>query len=95
MVNVVQLGLSSLAHGDDHLDDRLGLIAAPSLVPWGQADTLTPVSLGHRIGETVPGARLVVLDDSAPSLAERRRQSSVHPNDLPPAIIMVERAIAA
>jgi pimeloyl-ACP methyl ester carboxylesterase len=65
---------SSLAYGDEHLDERQGLIAAPSSVLWGQDDTLTPVALWHRIAEVVPGARLLVLEASAPSLDERRRQ---------------------
>lgn len=59
--------LQRLVYGDEHLDDRLSLIAAPTLVVWGRADTLTPPALGERIAAAVPNARLVVYDDCAHS----------------------------
>jgi pimeloyl-ACP methyl ester carboxylesterase len=59
--------LRRLVYGDEHLDDRLGSIMAPTLVVWGAADPLTPLALGERIVASVPGARLVVFDDCAHS----------------------------
>jgi triacylglycerol lipase len=59
--------LQRLVYGDEHLDDRLTLITAPTLVVWGRADTLTPPELGERIVAAVPGARLVVFEDGAHS----------------------------
>jgi pimeloyl-ACP methyl ester carboxylesterase len=59
--------LQRLVYGDEHLDDRLRLITAPTLVVWGRADTLTPLALGERIVSAVPKARLVVYEDSAHS----------------------------
>jgi len=59
--------LQRLVYGDEHLDDRLKLIAAPTLVVWGRADKLTPPELGERIVAAVPNARLVVFEDGAHS----------------------------
>jgi pimeloyl-ACP methyl ester carboxylesterase len=59
--------LRRLVYGDEHLDDRLRLIAAPTLVVWGRADPLTPLVLGERIVAAIPDARLVAFDDCAHS----------------------------
>ena len=56
-----------LVYGDEHLDDRLGSITAPTLVAWGAGDTLTPPALGERIAGGIPGAKLVVFQDCAHS----------------------------
>jgi pimeloyl-ACP methyl ester carboxylesterase len=43
---------------------HLTRITAPTLVVWGERDALTPLPLGHRIVETIPGARLVVFPNA-------------------------------
>jgi pimeloyl-ACP methyl ester carboxylesterase len=43
--------------------DVLPRIEAPTLVVWGEGDTICPSVIGHGIAERVPGARLVVLPD--------------------------------
>jgi pimeloyl-ACP methyl ester carboxylesterase len=59
--------LRRLVYGDEHVDDVLHRITAPTLVAWGRADELTPVALGERIAAAIAGARLVVFDDAAHS----------------------------
>jgi pimeloyl-ACP methyl ester carboxylesterase len=67
--------LRRLVYGDEHLDERLGRIAAPSLVVWGRADMLTPLALGERIASALPDARLVVFAEGAhsPNVEEPER----------------------
>ncbi len=59
--------LQRLVYGNEHLDDRLATIAAPTLVVWGQHDPLTPPLLGERIANAIPGAELIVFENSAHS----------------------------
>ena len=42
--------------------DELEQLAAPLLVVWGRQDRLIPVTHGRLLTETVPGARLRILD---------------------------------
>ena len=44
---------------------KLPRIEAPTLVIWGEHDKICPVRIGHRIVESVPGSRLVVIDGAA------------------------------
>lgn len=59
--------LRRLVYGAEHVDDRLAAIRARTLVVWGAADLLTPLALGDRIAQSITGARLVVVPDSAHS----------------------------
>jgi abhydrolase domain-containing protein 6 len=59
--------LRRLVYGDEHLDDQLERVAAPTLIIWGRHDTLTPVALGERLTDAIPRARLEVFEDSAHS----------------------------
>jgi pimeloyl-ACP methyl ester carboxylesterase len=43
------------------LSARLGEIRAPVLLLWGDADPISPVAVGERLGELLPNSRLVVL----------------------------------
>jgi pimeloyl-ACP methyl ester carboxylesterase len=43
---------------------HLTRITAPTLVVWGEGDTLTPLVLGHAIAETVMDAQLIVLPNA-------------------------------
>ena len=42
--------------------DVLPRIGTPTLVVWGEHDTLCPPTIGRRIVERVPGSRLVTID---------------------------------
>ncbi|MCS6797496.1 MAG: alpha/beta hydrolase [Myxococcota bacterium] len=41
---------------------RLGRIAAPTLVVWGELDRIFPLEIGRRLARTVPGATLDVIE---------------------------------
>ena len=43
--------------------DCLGQIRCPTLVICGRQDTVTPPELSHEIGEGIPGARVVLVDE--------------------------------
>lgn len=43
------------------ISPRLGAIAAPTLVVWGQHDRLLPLDMGHAIQARIPGAGLAVI----------------------------------
>jgi pimeloyl-ACP methyl ester carboxylesterase len=43
--------------------ERMSTIEAPSLVVWGARDRLVDPALAPRVAETIPDARLLVLDD--------------------------------
>jgi pimeloyl-ACP methyl ester carboxylesterase len=43
--------------------ERMAAIEAPSLVVWGARDRLVDPALAPRVADTIPDARLLVLDD--------------------------------
>ncbi len=45
------------------LERRLDRVSAPTLVVWGRQDRLIPLAHGERYAATIPGARLVVIDN--------------------------------
>ncbi len=49
------------------LAERLARIVAPTLVVWGERDTLLPVEFGRRTAATIPGARFVSIPDAGHS----------------------------
>jgi len=49
---------------NESVDGQLDAIKIPTLVVWGQHDTLLPLHLGERFAREIPGARLVVVPDS-------------------------------
>ena len=46
---------------DIYLDDELTLINLPTLVIWGEVDTVTPLWMGEKIAELIPQARMEVV----------------------------------
>jgi pimeloyl-ACP methyl ester carboxylesterase len=52
------------ALSDYPIRDRLGEIAAPTLVVWGDDDPLVPVRDAWEFGELIPDARVVVYEDT-------------------------------
>jgi proline iminopeptidase len=52
-------------YGGLDLEDRLGAVSHPLLVISGRHDRVTPPEAGEAIAAGVPGAELVVLEDSA------------------------------
>jgi pimeloyl-ACP methyl ester carboxylesterase len=49
---------------DYPIRDRLGSIAAPTLVVWGEDDPLVPVRDAWEFGELIPSSRVVVYEDT-------------------------------
>ena len=41
--------------------DLLGRIAAPTLLLWGEHDARSPLAVGERMRDAIPGAELVVI----------------------------------
>ncbi|MGH2616602.1 MAG: alpha/beta fold hydrolase [Thermomicrobiales bacterium] len=42
-------------------EPHLSRISAPTLVVWGEHDSITPIGFGHRIAAAVPAARLAIV----------------------------------
>ena len=57
---------------NEHLDKVLPDIKAPLLVIWGQKDTVTPLWMGKRIVELVPGAELYTVPEARHDLPKVR-----------------------
>jgi pimeloyl-ACP methyl ester carboxylesterase len=58
---------STLTHVDAWETDyapRLGSVAAPVLIIWGQQDRFIPFAAGEDLHRTIPGSRLAVLPDA-------------------------------
>jgi pimeloyl-ACP methyl ester carboxylesterase len=49
---------------DYPIRDRLGEIAAPTLIVWGEKDPLVPVRDAWELGELIPHSRVVVYKDT-------------------------------
>lgn len=49
---------------DEAVDGLLAGITVPTLVVWGRHDQLLPLALGERFAREIPGATLVVIEDS-------------------------------
>jgi pimeloyl-ACP methyl ester carboxylesterase len=49
---------------DDHPRDPLASISAPTLVIHGTADPMFPLEHGQAMGDEIPGARLLPLEDA-------------------------------
>jgi pimeloyl-ACP methyl ester carboxylesterase len=56
----------------EDLGDRLGEIAAPTLLLWGDADPISPVAVGRRLAERLPDALLVVIPGGTHDLVHER-----------------------
>jgi pimeloyl-ACP methyl ester carboxylesterase len=58
----VQRFIDSIAHGEDVLDGKLGMIKQPTLIVWGREDGLTPLAMGERFNKEIGGSQLLVID---------------------------------
>ncbi|MDI3291618.1 alpha/beta fold hydrolase [Polyangium sp. 15x6] len=56
----------------EDLTPRLGQIAVPVLLLWGDADPISPVAVGRRLTELLPDAELVVIPAGTHELASER-----------------------
>ena len=58
---VTRRSMAGMTSGRDLMEFRLGQIREPTLVMWGTADTLIPISAGRKIARGIPGATLVPI----------------------------------
>lgn len=56
----------------EDLSERLVNLSLPVLLLWGDADPISPVSVGRRLSELIPGAELVVVKGGTHDLAYDR-----------------------
>jgi poly(3-hydroxyoctanoate) depolymerase len=54
------------------LSDRLGAIAAPTLLLWSDADPVSPLAVGRLLAERLAGARLVTFPGGSHGFASER-----------------------
>jgi pimeloyl-ACP methyl ester carboxylesterase len=52
----------AIARGDDALDGRLSAIKQPTLIVWGRADRMVPLSFGERFKKEIGGSQLVIIE---------------------------------
>jgi pimeloyl-ACP methyl ester carboxylesterase len=52
----VQSSMDAMTSGADLLDDRLGAIQQPTLIVWGSADRLLPISTGEQMHRGIPNS---------------------------------------
>jgi pimeloyl-ACP methyl ester carboxylesterase len=54
----------------DDLSARIGSIAAPTLLLWGDSDPISPVAVGERLRRLLPHARLEIIPGADHDLAK-------------------------
>jgi pimeloyl-ACP methyl ester carboxylesterase len=59
--HIVQGSLDSMQTGKDLLDDRLTAIQQPTLIIWGDADRLLPISTGQEMHREIPNSVLATI----------------------------------
>ena len=58
---ITQRAMGSMLSGRDVTDSLLPRLKMPVLIVWGQADRITPLSLGEKIHELIPQSQLEVI----------------------------------
>ena len=53
--------LKNLTGGRERLDERLGELKTPTLILWGEQDTMIPVATGHSFQRLILGSRLEII----------------------------------
>jgi pimeloyl-ACP methyl ester carboxylesterase len=56
----------------EDLTERIRAIGIPVLLLWGDADPISPVAVGRRLGELFPNAELVVIPGGTHDLVQKR-----------------------
>ena len=64
--------------GQEYFEGRAHELQTPVLVVWGSHDRFISVKLGHEIAETLPNARLEVIDKSGHYVHMDRPRELVH-----------------
>ncbi len=58
-MKVLVTAKSAIRH---NLEDKLHEIKAPTLLIWGQQDTITPHYVGEKFNELLPNSELIFID---------------------------------
>lgn len=61
----------------EDLTDRLRELSMPVLLLWGDADPISPVSVGRRLAELIPRSELVVIEGGTHDLVRERARDVV------------------
>jgi pimeloyl-ACP methyl ester carboxylesterase len=56
----------------EDLTKRLGELSFPVLLLWGDSDPISPVAVGRRLAELIPGAALVIIKNGTHDLVSER-----------------------
>jgi pimeloyl-ACP methyl ester carboxylesterase len=56
----------------EDLTERIRAIGIPVLLLWGDADPISPIAVGRRLGELFPNAELVVIPGGTHDLVQER-----------------------
>lgn len=59
---VIDRSVAAMLNGRDLLDFKLHTISRPTLIVWGSADRLIPLSVGETMHRDIPGSMLLVID---------------------------------
>jgi 2-hydroxy-6-oxonona-2,4-dienedioate hydrolase len=54
--------MDAMIRGEDVLDRKVRAIGRPTLIVWGRADKLIPLSFAHRFHRDIKDSRLVIVD---------------------------------
>lgn len=57
-----------------HREDRLGAIAAPTLIVHGDSDRIAPAANARTLGELIPNAEVVILEESGHACSFDQRE---------------------
>ncbi len=58
-LNIVLTARSALKH---NLENQIGKISCPTLLVWGNQDTITPPFVGEKFNELIPNSQLHIID---------------------------------
>jgi len=57
----IKSALATINDPREKLDGKLGALAMPTLLLWGENDRLTPLSMAHEFRNAIPNAELEVV----------------------------------
>ena len=70
-IRIVATAKSAVRH---NLGDKLHLIKAPTLLIWGNEDSVTPLFVGEKFNELIENSRLVVVEKSGHAPMMERKE---------------------
>ena len=71
-IRIVATAKSAVRH---NLSDKLHLIKAPTLLVWGDEDSVTPVFVGEKFNELIENSKLVIIEKSGHAPMMERKEA--------------------